>query len=308
MKRHSLLTLVGCILVLAVSLPAGALIARAQPEPVSFRIEFVTGTDGTENALVVELFGPGATEPFWRVTVAENPGDLQPGQRNSYEFPIPATFCDVAEVHVLKPATIPAGDDAWEIREFYVYVDDIEVAFDRVAYETFSPFTTPHWPINLNWQGTEAYRSRCGDLAVAPPSGDLIQVAPGLFSVIRTPVFVPQVPEVRPLPGLFVTPTPTPVPGASMPNQGIACPGFLPSHLQVGGQGRVLPGVANNLRSAPSVNGQLVGQIPGGGVFVVLEGPSCDAAGIAWWRVSYQNLIGWTGEGQGTTYWVEPLP
>jgi len=73
-------------------------------------------------------------------------------------------------------------------------------------------------------------------------------------------------------------------------------------------QGRVLPGAANNLRSAPTTNSQLLGQIPGGGVFSVLEGPSCDQTGIAWWRVTYQNLTGWTGEGQGDTYWVEPMP
>lgn len=301
MNRRAVITFVGTILVLQVAMLAGLPNAQAQPVSTPFRIEFLTGSDGTDNTLVIELFGPGADEPFWRVTVAEGPGDLQPGQLNSYGFPIPVGFCDVVAVHVLKPANILAGDDAWDIREFYVYVDDIEVAFDRVAYEAFSPFTTTHWPINVNWQGTEAYQSRCGVASLPSISGDLIPVAPGAFSVINTPVFVPALPNLSAMP--IATPT-----AAASPAQTITCPGFLPSRLQVGRQGRVLPGAANNLRSAPTTNSQLLGQIPGGGVFSVLEGPSCDQAGIAWWRVAYHNLTGWTGEGQGSAYWVEPMP
>lgn len=284
-------------------------VAQAQ-SATSFRIDFVTGTDGTENTLVVELFGPGAPDPFWRVSVAEAPGDLMPGQTNSYEFPFPGTFCDVVKVHVIKPASIPAGDDAWDIREFFVYVDGAQVAFDRVAYETFSPFTAMHWPINVNWQGTEAYTSRCSGGAALPElAGEMILVGPGLFSVISTPSFLLTLPDLHVLP----QPLPDLPPAQALPtlppdaNQ-ITCPGFLPSRLRVGAGGRVLPGVANNLRSAPSVNSQVLGQIPGGGVFSVVEGPSCDAAGIAWWRVMYQNLNGWTSEGQGSVYWVEPVP
>jgi len=306
MNRRTLVTLVGLVLVLQVTMLAGLPAAQAQPGTVPFRVEFLTGTDGTENTLVVELFGPGADEPFWWVSVAEGTGDLQPGQLNSYGFPIPGGFCDVVQVHVRKPANIVAGDDAWDIREFYVYVDDVQVAFDRVAYETFSPFTTAHWPINLNWQGTAAYQSRCGSTASLPSiTGDLIPIGEGAFAVIRTPAFAPMLqPDISAMP---IT-APTALPTLPPPVQAITCPGFLPSRLQVNHQGRVLPGAANNLRSAPTTNSQLLGQIPGGGVFSVLEGPSCDQTGIAWWRVTYQNLTGWTGEGQGDTYWVEPMP
>jgi hypothetical protein len=51
----------------------------------------------------------------------------------------------------------------------------------------------------------------------------------------------------------------------------------------------------------------LIGQIPSGGVFSVLEGPICDANGRAWWRVDYNGLLGWTVEGQGSEYYVEPI-
>jgi len=309
MKQRVLLTVAGCIFVALLSVPSGLPVAQAQPSS-SFRIDFLTGTDGTENTLVIELYGPGESTPFWWVSVAEGTGDLLPGQLSGYEFPIPVTFCDVAEVHVLKPANISAGDDAWDIRAFYVYVDGVEVAFDAVAYEVFSPFTTTHWPINVNWQGTEAYTSRCsGSVAVPEAGGEMVQLGPGLFSVIGTPTFLLRRPNINPLPLPVATPPPAqalPSPTPS-PNQ-LICPGFLPSRLQVGRNGRVMPGVANNLRSAPSTNSQILGQIPGGGVFTVVEGPSCDAAGIAWWRVTYQNLNGWTGEGQGSAYWVEPMP
>ncbi len=305
MKPRAWVTFVCIVLMMFLWMPGGPPAAQAQPA-TPFRIDFQTGTDGTENTLVVELFGPGASDPFWRVSVAEAAGDLTPNQLNSYEFPFPGTFCDVAEVHVIKPASIPAGDDAWDIREFYVYVDGVQVAFDRVAYEVFSPFTAMHWPINLNWQGTEAYISRCsGGAALPEHRGEMIPIGPGLFSVINTPVFSLAPPALRTLP---VLPPAQVVPTLPPAANQVTCPGFLPSRLRVGGNGRVLPGVANNLRSAPSANSQILGQIPGGGVFAVVEGPSCDAAGIAWWRVTFQNLNGWTGEGQGNAYWVEPMP
>jgi len=77
--------------------------------------------------------------------------------------------------------------------------------------------------------------------------------------------------------------------------------------LAVGGRGRVTPGTPNVLRSLPGrgSNSVVVGEIPGGGIFNVLAGPQC-ADGIYWWQVNYNGAIGWTGEGQGTTYWLEP--
>jgi hypothetical protein len=92
------------------------------------------------------------------------------------------------------------------------------------------------------------------------------------------------------------------------PALGGTCPGFLPSRLTVGGIGRVTPGEANNVRSVPSLEGRLVGQIPGEGVFEVLRGPICNDS-FAYWKVNHQGaVIGWTSEGSGNTYWLEPVP
>jgi uncharacterized protein YraI len=83
------------------------------------------------------------------------------------------------------------------------------------------------------------------------------------------------------------------------------CPGNLPSRLTIGGQGRVLPGLPNNLRASPSTTSAWIGLIPAGGVFTVFSGPQC-GENIIWWQVNYNGILAWTGEGQGSSYWVEP--
>lgn len=88
--------------------------------------------------------------------------------------------------------------------------------------------------------------------------------------------------------------------------EALICDGFLPLRLTVNQPGRVTPGAANNLRAEPTTQSELVGQIPGGETFFVLGGPVC-TPGMAWWQVEYNGMIGWTGEGQGNTYWTEPV-
>lgn len=85
------------------------------------------------------------------------------------------------------------------------------------------------------------------------------------------------------------------------------CEGALPPRLTVGQPGRVTPGEPNKLRSAPSVNAEQIGNIPGEAVFSVLGGPQC-ADGYYWWQVSYNGQTGWTANGSGSEYWVEPYP
>ncbi len=88
---------------------------------------------------------------------------------------------------------------------------------------------------------------------------------------------------------------------------GIDCPGAPTPRLLPGDLARVLGTTANNVRSQPSVtSGAVVGQIPAGAQFNVLEGPACQDE-LTWYRVQYGDLTGWTAEGQGREYWVEPL-
>lgn len=85
------------------------------------------------------------------------------------------------------------------------------------------------------------------------------------------------------------------------------CPGFMPSRLVAGEEGRVLPGAANNVRDAANPAGELIGKLEAGAEFTVIEGPECDSAGRAWWKVTNGEFEGWTVEGQGSAYYLEPV-
>jgi hypothetical protein len=97
------------------------------------------------------------------------------------------------------------------------------------------------------------------------------------------------------------------LPAATTPPNATQCPGTLPSRLQVGELGWVLPGEPNNFRSSPSTSGEQIGQLAGSLIFTVLEGPVC-ANNLAWWRVSDNyGTEGWTAEGNSNGYWLAPL-
>lgn len=65
------------------------------------------------------------------------------------------------------------------------------------------------------------------------------------------------------------------------------------------------------MRSEPSTDSELRGSIPGEYLFIVLDGPIC-AEGYQWWQIQTVNeggnyIYGWTVEGSGNTYWLEPV-
>jgi hypothetical protein len=107
---------------------------------------------------------------------------------------------------------------------------------------------------------------------------------------------------------IFDTPAATATQTPSLLTPG-ACPGALPSRLQVGGSGIVSlePPVANRVRSDPDRDAQVLGQLMPGEKFTVLDGPRC-ADGWTWWfvRSRAQELEGWTSEGDAETYWLQP--
>ncbi|HLU11093.1 MAG TPA: SH3 domain-containing protein [Oceanobacillus sp.] len=104
-----------------------------------------------------------------------------------------------------------------------------------------------------------------------------------------------------------VTPFPEIAPQFPPVSDSGTCPNLLASRLAPYSPGRVTPGAPNRLRAEPSTSSAILGEIPGGELFYVLSGPTCDDAnGIVWWQVDYNGLVGWTAEGQGNTYFVEP--
>lgn len=79
-----------------------------------------------------------------------------------------------------------------------------------------------------------------------------------------------------------------------------------PAALIIGSFAQVTNGVSNNVRNSPSLEGELLGRIPGGSLVTVLEGPIC-ASGYQWWNVRYQDLSGWTVDGADGEYYLISL-
>lgn len=72
-------------------------------------------------------------------------------------------------------------------------------------------------------------------------------------------------------------------------------------------RGMVVEGFGdNNLRNLPTILADVVDQIPEGETFDLVAGPVC-AEGYVWWPVDYNGVTGWTAEGEGDTYWLEPI-
>lgn len=94
--------------------------------------------------------------------------------------------------------------------------------------------------------------------------------------------------------------TPCPPPGEA---------GWLPPRLAVRTQGRVVAnGFPNNVRQLPGSSSQLIGEIPAGATFNIVDGPECSTLDkLVWWQVDYNGVVGWTPEGQSPDYWLEPV-
>lgn len=310
--------------------------SRCPMTPVS--VTFVTGANGTADNPFFNIEGDFSASPYRHYL--NQTGDLQPNQSDIYQYLVPMDFCQMTGWKLDKPTTAGIDDD-WLANEIDISIDSTLVFFDAVFHEV-GPITSSS-QLGGTWDGTDAYQSRCaGDSGVlvipdvaltqlvvptqlptlvsVPPGGVLagtpIQIAPGIINrVFATATPFPMIvgnpqllPTETPFPSevgnlqLRETPVPTAVnPGVSQ------CPGAPPSRLSVGGQGRVTPtGTSNRLRLQPSTSAAILGNIPPGGAFVVLAGPTC-ANGYAWWQVNYSGIIGWTAEGSGGEYWTEPL-
>ena len=89
-----------------------------------------------------------------------------------------------------------------------------------------------------------------------------------------------------------------------------SCSGSLPSHLKTGGYAYVSnnPPLDNRVRQGPGQDQQIVGYIASGHSMQILDGPQC-ADGYIWWKVQStrnSNVIGWSAEGDNSTYWLIP--
>ena len=83
---------------------------------------------------------------------------------------------------------------------------------------------------------------------------------------------------------------------------------YMHTRLTTEIQARVQPGLPNRVRAEPNVDAAQTGEIPGGSIFNVLQGPVCDDQGYLWWQVDYDGFVGWTAEGRDGDYFLEPVP
>ncbi len=285
-------------------------------------LTFVTGANGTADNPYFYLKGDFSASPYRYYL--NQPGDLQPGLTNTYDFLVPMSFCQMTGWQLDKPATAGIDDD-WLANEIDITVDSTLVYFDKVFYQV--------GPIHANsntggtWDGTDAYKNRCSTVGLIPPPETLVTIQPTLVQIPGGLVLTAPVAQVTPAPtlirinpnlilppasptlipinrGVFqpiASPTPPPNPGPGVTQ----CQGAPVPRLYVGGQGRVTPGAPNRLRAQPNTTSAVLANIPAGGVFSVIGGPNC-GGGYTWWQVNYNGIIGWTAEGTGSTYYVEP--
>lgn len=86
----------------------------------------------------------------------------------------------------------------------------------------------------------------------------------------------------------------------------INCPGAAPpSRIERGQRARIIAEGGINVRAMPNPNADLMNIVATGNVVNVIDGPTC-AFGYAWYRITYQGILGWTAEGVGEFYWLEP--
>ena len=96
------------------------------------------------------------------------------------------------------------------------------------------------------------------------------------------------------------------VPDLTIP--GTTCAGKY-TQLLPGIWAQVAPGDPNRVRSGPSKSAEVIGQLYPGTASLVVEGPVC-ADGLVYWRVENATIpggSGWTAEGDGVEYWLEPF-
>lgn len=240
---------------------------------------------------------PSPAEPY--VTVNLNNTSLRSGPGTSFE----ALFTANAGNQFSVIGSTGIGSSQW----FEVVLVDGSTAWAWARAVTF----------------TGNLESLSRDSAITPyPTPTVIAASPtwtltpAAVATTLTPALVitKTVVPITQTPTLTITPTTpvvtlTPIPTATItatndPLASFVCPGTLSPRLRSGDVARVTPGSPNNVRAIPGLTTSPIGQIPGGGVFIVLEGPEC-ADGYVWYQVNYGGLIGWTAEADSSEYWLE---
>lgn len=109
---------------------------------------------------------------------------------------------------------------------------------------------------------------------------------------------------------VFPTDTPTTTPTLTLTSSALraVCTNAHASRLDVGMYAFVSfdPPLANRVRAEPGTQGRAVGRMEPGIVMLITGGPQC-ANNWVWWQIrTNDGLVGWTAEGDQSTYWLVP--
>ena len=180
-----------------------------------------------------------------------------------------------------------------------------EVEFHWRAFSGGIAYDTGYRSSDVDWDGLPTLAS--GGRQMAWHGGDRI-------SMWHTGIAADARPLASDSPAYRLFPIPEPMSVAWAPMQWVTTGATVSSQsapavcsrsprLILGQQAIVSPGLANRIRSAPSLNATIVGRIQENEVVDVLEGPIC-GDGYNWYRVQNNRISGWSAEGIADEYWL----
>lgn len=112
------------------------------------------------------------------------------------------------------------------------------------------------------------------------------------------------------------TPYPSNTPKPQIEPHSINCPGFDGTRLNIGMQARIIRSTnigdaSKPIRELPQSRGVIV-EAPIGVIVKIIDGPDCQKSNdgvnsLVYWKVSWNGYTGWTSEGKGSEYYLEPV-
>jgi hypothetical protein len=130
----------------------------------------------------------------------------------------------------------------------------------------------------------------------------LIQVDPATYKVVST-LSTGSVPPPTATPTTTVTVDPSIYEGS--------CPDITTTPFRIGMRARLSDenAIPNRVRGEPTNDSPILWYLQPGVIIDILAGPACSDTWV-WWNVINEDTgeTGWTAEGNGTQYWLVPLP
>jgi uncharacterized protein YgiM (DUF1202 family) len=151
------------------------------------------------------------------------------------------------------------------------------------------------WLVPIGW--TDELPPLEGSTPTTTPSAVTPEATPTFTATATTTptITLTATPEITPTATPVLTPTVTSESGIRSPT--------------VGGQARVTTKYQFvNMRSAPGLNSDVIGQLADGITVTILEGPE-EADNLRWWRVDDgEENVGWAAERLGQEVFLVPIP